>query len=222
MGVCLTVRTTGETARAVTSTPRRTPDHDAIPGGALRIRLQPALCLADDHFYEFCRFNRELRIERDTEGEVTIMGPAGWESARKNAEITSQLQAWTRQDGTGTAADSSAGYLLPNGAVRSPDASWVSNTRLASVTAEQRSRFLPLCPDFVVELRFPADRLPALQDKMAEYIANGTVLGWLIDPSNREVFVYRPGRDVESLDGPESLSGDPLMAGFELRMDDIW
>ena len=128
------------------------------------------------------------------------MGPAGWESARMNAEITSRLQAWATQDGTGTAADSSAGYLLPNGAVRSPDASWVRNARLASVTAEQRSRFLPLCPDFVVELRSPADRLPALQDKMAEYIANGAVLGWLIDPSNREVFVYRPGVDVERLD----------------------
>ena len=150
------------------------------------------------------------------------MGPAGWESARKNAEITAQLQAWARQDGTGTAADSSAGYLLPNGAVRSPDASWVSNARLASVTAEQRSRFLPLCPDFVIELRSPADRLPALQDKMAEYIANGAVLGWLIDPSNREVFVYRPGWDVERLDEPESLSGNPVMVGFELRMGGLW
>ena len=206
----------------MTSALHRTPDHETIVGGALRVRLQPALCPTDDHFYEFCRFNRELRIERDTEGEVTIMGPAGWESARKNAEITAQLQAWARQDGTGTAADSSAGYLLPNGAVRSPDASWVSNARLASVTAEQRSRFLPLCPDFVIELRSPADGLPALQDKMAEYIANGAVLGWLIDPSKREVFVYRPDRDVERLDEPDCLSGDPLMAGFELRMDRIW
>lgn len=221
MGVSLIVRTTGETAPAVISAPHRTSDHDAIPGGALHVRLQPALCPTDDHFYEFCRFNRELRIERDAEGKVTIMGPAGWESARMNAEITSRLQAWARQDGTGTAADSSAGYLLPNGAVRSPDASWVRNVRLASVTAEQRSRFLPLCPDFVVELRSQADRLPALQDKMAEYIANGAVLGWLIDPSNREVLVYRPGVDVERLDEPDSLSGDPLMAGFDLCMGGI-
>ena len=212
----------GEAARAVTSARHRTPDHDAISGGALRIRLQPALCPTDDHFYEFCRFNRELRIERDAEGEVTIMGPAGWESARMNAEITSQLQAWARQDGTGAAADSSAGYLLPNGAVRSPDASWVRNARLSSVTTEQRSRFLPLCPDFVIELRSPADRRPALQDKMAEYVANGAELGWLIDPSNREVFVYRPGPDVERLDQPDSLSGDPAIAGFTLRMSGIW
>ena len=126
------------------------------------------------------------------------------------------------QDGTGAAADSSAGYVLPNGAVRSPDASWVSNARLASVTAEQRSRFLPLCPDFVIELRSPADRLPALQDKMAEYVANGASLGWLIDPLNREVFVYRPGLDVERFDQPESLSGHPVVTGFELRMGGIW
>ena len=206
----------------MSTAPQSIPDHDAIADGALRIRLQPALCPTDDQFYEFCRLNPEMRIERGAEGEVTIMAPAGWESARKNAEITFQLQAWARQDATGTAADSSAGYLLPNGAVRSPDASWVTNARLASVTAEQRSRFLPLCPDFVVELRSPADRLPALQAKMAEYMANGAALGWLIDPSNREVFVYRPGRDVERIDQPESLSGDPVMAGFTLRMSGIW
>lgn len=212
----------GEAVRAVSTVQHRVPDHDAIVGGVLRVRLQPALCPTDDQFYEFCRLNRELRIERGSGGEVAIMPPAGWESARKNARITYQLEAWAMQDGTGTAADSSAGYVLPNGAVRSPDASWVSDARLASVTAEQRSRFLPLCPDFVIELRSPADRLPALQDKMAEYMANGASLGWLIDPSNREVFVYRPGLDVERLDQPESLSGDPLMTGFELRMEDVW
>ena len=206
----------------MTSTPHRSADHEAIPGGALRVRLQPALCPTDDHFFEFCRLNRELRIERDTEGEVTIMGPAGWESARMNSEITAQLQTWARQDGTGTAVDSSAGYLLPDGAVRSPDASWLSNARLASVTTEQRLRFLPLCPDFVIELRSPTDRLSTLQDKMAEYIANGAALGWLIDPLNRQVLVYRPGMDAERLDEPDSLSGDPMMAGFELEMNDVW
>ena len=212
----------GEAVRTVSTAQHRMQDNDAIVGGPLRVRLQPALCPTDDQFYEFCRLNRELRIERGAEGEVTIMPPAGWESARKNARITYQLEAWAMQDGTGAAADSSAGYVLPNGAVRSSDASWISNTRLASVTAEQRSRFLPLCPDFVIELRSPADRLPALQGKMAEYIANGTSLGWLIDPLNREVFVYRPSLDVERLDSPESLSGHPVMTGFELRMGDIW
>ena len=132
-----------EAVRAVTTAQHRIPDHDPIAGGALRIRLQPALCPTEDQFYEFCRLNRELRIERGAEGEVTIMPPAGWESARRNAVITAQLQVWATRDGSGTAADSSAGYVLPNGAVRSPDASWVNNARLASVTAEQRSRFLP-------------------------------------------------------------------------------
>ena len=211
-----------EAVRAVTTAQHRIPDHDPIAGGALRIRLQPALCPTEDQFYEFCRLNRELRIERGAEGEVTIMPPAGWENARRNAVITAQLQVWATRDGSGSTADSSAGYVLPNGAVRSPDASWVNSARLASVTAEQRSRFLPLCPDFVIELRSPADRLPALQDKMAEYITDGTSLGWLIDPLNREVFVYRPGLDVERLDEPESLSGHPVMTGFELRMGGIW
>ena len=200
----------------------RIPDHDVIVDGVLRVRLQPALCPTDDQFYEFCRINRELRIERCAEGEVTIMPPAGWESARRNAVITAQLQDWATRDGSGTAADSSAGYVLPNGAVRSPDASWVSNARLASVTAEQRLRFLPLCPDFVIELRSPADRLSALQGKMAEYMTNGASLGWLINPLNREVFVYRPGLGVERLDQPENLVGHPVMTGFELRMGGIW
>ena len=212
----------GEETRAVAIVQHRSPGEDAIAGGALRIRLQPALCPTDDQFYEFCRINRELRIERGTEGEVTVMPPAGWESARRNAEITAQLQAWATRDGKGVAADSSAGYALPNGAVRSPDASWVSNARLATVTEEQRSRFLPLCPDFVIELRSPADRLPALQDKMIEYVANGVALGWLIDPVNREVFVYRPGPDVERLEEPGSLSAHPVLVRFELRMGDIW
>ena len=212
----------GEGAEAVAAVQQHIPADDAVGGGALRVRLQPAMCPTDEQFYEFCRLNRELRIERGAEGEVTIMAPAGWESARRNAEVTSQLQAWAREDGTGAAADSSAGYVLPNGAVRSPDASWVSNARLASVAPEQRSRFLPLCPDFVIELRSPGDRLPALQDKMADYVANGAALGWLIDPVNRQVFVYRPGREVERLDEPESLSGSPALSGFDLRMGAIW
>lgn len=212
----------GEGTEAVAAVQQHMPADDAVGGGALRVRLQPAMCPTDEQFYEFCRLNRELRIERGAEGEVTVMAPAGWESGRRNAEITAQLQVWARENGTGVATDSSAGYVLPNGAVRSPDASWVSNARLASVAPEQRSRFPPLCPDFVIELRSPGDRMPSLQDKMAEYMANGTALGWLIDPMNREVFVYRPGREMERLVEPESLSGSPPLSGFKLRMGDIW
>lgn len=212
----------GEGTEAVAAVQQRIPGDNGAGGGTLCVRLHPAMCPTDEQFYEFCRFNRELRIERGAEGEVTIMAPAGWESGRRNAEITAQLQVWAREDGTGTAADSSTGYVLPNGAVRSPDGSWVSNARLASVAPEQRSRFLPLCPDFVIELRSPGDRLPALQDKMAEYVANGAALGWLIDPMNRQVFVYRPGLNVERLDEPEGLSGYSPLAGFTLEMSDIW
>ena len=200
----------------------RVQDRDLTATAGLLIRFQPALCPTEDQFYEFCRINRELRIERNAEGGVAVKGPAGWETAEKNAEITFQLKGWATRDGTGRAVDSSAGYLLPNGAIRSPDASWVRNERLASVTPEQRSRFLPLCPDFVIELRSPTDELAMLQDKMAEYIANGTELGWLIDPLNRQVFVYRPGLDVETQDAPDSVSANSMLQGFRLRMGEVW
>ncbi|MDE0371354.1 MAG: Uma2 family endonuclease [Rhodospirillales bacterium] len=199
--------------------------HDRHEGSAatrLLVRLQPALCPTEDEFYEFCRINRELRIERNARGGIAVMGPAGWETAERNAQITFQLMGWATADGTGRAADSSAGYLLPNGAMRSPDASWISNERLASVAPEQRSKFLPLCPDFVIELRSPTDRLGRLQEKMAEYMANGAQLGWLIDPSSRQVFVYRGGSEVETLDAPDRVSGAPLLEGFRLRTESIW
>ena len=190
--------------------------------GGVIVRLQPALCPTDERFYEFCRLNDELRIERDAGGEVSIMPPAGWETAAKNLEIAAQLHGWSRTNGSGRAADSSAGYVLPNGAMRSPDASWVSNERLAHLTVDERSRFLPVCPDFVIELRSPTDRLTALQVKMAEYLANGSALGWLIDPANRRVFVYQAGADVEELDSPVSVAGDPVLAGFRLILAEVW
>lgn len=189
--------------------------------GAIVVRLQGALCPTDEQFYEFCRLNNELRIERDGTGDVSIMPPAGWETAAKNAEITHQLQDWARMDGTGRAADSSAGYVLPNGAVRSPDASWVSNERLAALSEDQKTRFLPICPDFVIELRSATDPLPQLKAKMAEYLACGAVLGWLIDPANRQVVVYRPQLPAEELDSPTSVSGDPELPGFRLQLADV-
>ena len=194
---------------------------DSIAPGML-VRLRPALCPTEDDFYEFCRINADLRIERNADGGITIMEPAGWGTGTKNARITSQLTVWAIADGTGEAGDSSTGYRLPNGAVREPDASWVSNERLAATTPEERLKFLPLCPDFAIELSSPTDRLGNLKAKMAEYVANGAKLGWLIDPIQRQVFVYRPGSEVETLDAPDEVSGEPLLKGFRLRTEQLW
>ena len=193
----------------------------AANGSALLVRLPPPLSLTDDRFFEFCRLNRELRIERTAGGELSIMAPAGGDSSDRNAEITFQLRRWAKRDGTGRTFDSSGGFRLPNGAVRSPDASWVSSARLAVLTEEQRAGFIPLCPDFVVELRSSSDSLPVLQDKMREYMDNGARLGWLIDPSGGKVFVYRPDSAPEQLAAPASVSADPVLPGFRLEMDEI-
>ena len=190
--------------------------------GVLFLALPPVVRLDDDQFYELCRLNRELRIERAAGGGLSIMPPAGGETSRGNAEIARQLGNWARRDRTGASFDSSCGFVLPNGAIRSPDASWVLQERLNILTERQRSRFLPLFPDFVVELRSPTDSLPVLQDKMREYVDNGTSLGWLIDPQRREVFVYRSDGSVECLRAPEHVSAEPLMAGFCLELHEIW
>ena len=188
---------------------------------AVLLRLPPDLHLTDDQFYEFCRLNRELRIERTAQGGLVIMAPAGGDASDKNAEITMQLRLWAKRDGTGRTFDSSGGFVLPNGATRSPDASWVRHGRLAALTAEERAKFLPLCPDFVIELRSLTDGLSALQDKMSEYMENGAQLGWLIDPLGGQVFVYRPGAPVERLEEPDSVSADPVLPGFRLELAEL-
>ena len=188
----------------------------------LLVHFQPVLQLTDDQFYELCQLNRELRIERTAQGELLIMPPAGWETSEYNAEICMQLRQWAKREGTGTTTDSSGGFILPNTAVRSPDAAWIRHDRLATLTAEQRRKFLPLCPDFVLELRSPTDSLSVLQDKMQEYMENGAQLGWLIDPVRRQVFIYRPDLPVEQLEKPDSVSGEPLLPGFRLDLREIW
>ena len=188
----------------------------------LLVHFQPVLQLTDDQFYELCQLNRELRIERTAQGELLIMPPAGWETSEYNAEICMQLRQWAKREGTGTTTDSSGGFILPNTAVRSPDAAWIRHDRLATLTAEQRKKCLPLCPDFVLELRSPTDSLSVLQDKMQEYMENGAQLGWLIDPVRRQVFIYRPDLPVEQLEQPDSVSGEPLLPGFRLDLREIW
>lgn len=188
----------------------------------LVLDTRPIFEMSNEMFFNFCQANRDWRIERNAQGEVFIMPPAGGETSGKNAILTTALTTWSLQDGTGVAFDSSGGFDLPNGATRSPDAAWVKKSRLATLTAEQKKRFLPLCPDFVIELRSPSDALKMLQEKMQEYIDNGAQLGWLLDAPNRRVFVYRPGRAVERVENPSSLSGDPELPGFVLDLAKIW
>lgn len=176
----------------------------------------------EDVFYELCRQNPDLRLERSAKGEVIIMPPTGWETGNKNAEINRQLGNWARQDDTGKIGESSTGFKLPNGADRSPDASWVERSRLAQVNLEQRKKFLPLCPDFAIELRSPSDDLDTVKAKMDEYIACGLRLGWLIDLETRTVYVYRPGTAVEELTDSEEVSADPELPGFTLDLREIW
>ena len=186
------------------------------------LNLPKARRLSDDEFFECCQLNRDLRMERTAEGRLSIMPPTGFTASDRNAEITHQLRSWAKRDGTGRTADSSGGYRLPNDAVRSPDASWIRKDRLATVSLETLEGFLPLCPDFVLELRSPTDTLATLQAKMVEYMENGAQLGWLIDPSDRTVYIYRPGEPVERLRAPASVSGEDVLPGFELLLGEVW
>jgi len=186
------------------------------------VQLRPVLELTDEQLYQVSQINRDLRIERNAQGDLVIMPPTGGETGKRNAELTVQLGVWAKRDGTGSTFDSSTGFRLPNRAVRSPDASWVRHSRLDGLTPEERKTFLPLCPDFVVELRSATDSLRVLQEKMQEYIASGALLGWLVDVERRLVYVYRPNEPVEELSEPPTLRGDPLLPGFVLDLNEIW
>jgi Uma2 family endonuclease len=188
----------------------------------LIVQLRPVLDLTDDQFLELSQLNRDLRMELTAQRELIIMPPTGGEAGDRNAELTMQLRSWAKRDGTGSTFDSSTGFRLPDRAVRSPDGSWVRRSRLDALTPEQMKEFIPLCPDFVVELRSPTDSLNVTQEKMQEYIENGALLGWLIDPEQRRVYVYRPNQRVEEMREPESLAGDPLLPGFVLDLNEIW
>ena len=189
----------------------------------LVLQMPKGLDLTDDQFFEFCVLNRELlRIERTAEGKILIMSPNGARGSHQNLEISGQLYFWAKSDGTGVAFDSNGGFTLPNNAMRSPDAAWVARDRLASFTEEEKGKFLPLCPDFVIELRSRTDRLDDQKQKVEEYISNGARLAWLIEPFERHVFVYRPGRPTLQLAGPPSVDAAPELPGFVLDLAKIW
>jgi Uma2 family endonuclease len=187
---------------------------------ALILNLLPTIELTDEQFFQLCLNNRDLRLERTAQGELIIMPPTGWGSGNRNGRLTQRLFNWTDADGTGLAFDSSTGFKLPNGANRSPDASWVSRERLEALNPDP-TRFLPIAPDFAVELRSDSDSLKTTQQKMQEYIDCGVRLGWLIDPQNQQVEIYRQGKEVEVLHSLTSLSGEDVLPGFVLDLSQI-
>jgi Uma2 family endonuclease len=187
---------------------------------ALTLNLDPVIHLTDDQFYQLCQVNRDVRFERNAKGHLIIMPPTGGETGDRNAEITFQLRAWSKKGG-GKSFDSSTGFKLPNGADRSPDTAWVKQERWEALTPEQRQKFPPLAPDFVVELRSASDDLKLLRDKMQEYLDNGVRLGWLINPQDQQVEIYRLGQKVEVLRSPTTLSGNDVLPGFVLELKGI-
>ena len=188
----------------------------------LVLQMPPVWEINADNFFEFCQLNSHLRIERNATGKLIIMPLTGSETGNRNLKLTQQLANWTDRDGRGIEFDSSAGFVLPNGATRSPDASWIELSRWNSLSTEQKSKFAPICPDFVVELKSPSDSLEILQEKMQEYIDNGASLGWLIDRSAKQVYIYIPDAEVKCLNNPSTLTGDPLLSGFILDLTKIW
>ena len=182
-----------------------------------------SLKLTPEKFALLCAANRDLRIEKTAQEELVIMAPAFPETSRKNGELFFQLRLWAGTDGRGVCFESSGGFTLPNGAERSPDAAWILRERYEALPLAQRAkRFAPIAPDFVIELRSESDRLKPLQAKMQEYAANGARLGWLIDPKNKTVHIYRPDGAAEILENPESVSGEEVLPGFVLRLGEIW
>jgi Uma2 family endonuclease len=188
----------------------------------LVLRLAPVIGMSNEQFFELCQLNRDLRLERTSQGDLVIMPPTGGETGRTNFELTVLFGHWVHADGSGVGFDSSTGFTLPNGAKRSPDLAWVKRARWEALTPEQRKGFAPLCPDFVMELRSPSDALEYVQAKMQEYLDNGAQLGWLIDPIERKVYIYRPQAPVECFDNPPAISGEPVLPGFVLELGRVW
>lgn len=187
----------------------------------MALALPSTLRVTPEQFWQICQANPDAFLELNASGEIETMSPTGWQSGRRNASITAQLVSWVNQTGLGTAFDSSSGFRLPNGAVRSPDAAWVSDEKMARVSVDQPDQFFPGCPDFVIELVSASDDVEQLRAKMGEYLDNGLALEWLIIPQMRKVEIYRPGQGVEVLSEPGIISAEPVLPGFALRLVDI-
>lgn len=178
--------------------------------------------ITDDEFENLCRRNPDLQIELTKEGELVIMPPTGGETGIRNFSLIVEFGKWLEKNQNGVGFDSSTLFILPNGARRSPDLAWVKKEKWDALSEEEKKKFPPFCPDFVVELRSPSDLPGNLRAKMEEYIENGAALGWLIDPLERKVYVYRPNAEIRILENPESVSGEPELKDFTLDMAKIW
>ena len=186
------------------------------------LRLRPVIDISTDQLLELSSINDDLRFELSAEGDLIIMSPTGSEIGDSCSEINFQLRSWAKQDGAGRVFGSSTGFALPNGAKRSPDVSWIAQDRWETLSREQRRTLAPLCPDFVVELKSPSDRITTLKRKMDEWIDSGARLGRLIDPDAKHIYIYRPNAPVEQLANPESVSGEPVLPSFTLDLREIW
>ena len=189
---------------------------------AVIVNFNSIIKLTDEEFYRLCRENPDVNFERNVKGELIIMSPTGGETGNRNFEIYIDLGIWNRQTRLGVCFDSSTCFNLPKGGDRSPDVAWIKQERWDALTPEQKEKFPPICPDFVVELMSPSDRLKATQDKMKEYLDNCARLGWLINCQNQTVEIYRQGQEVEVLQSPETLSGEDILPGFVLNLQAIW
>jgi Uma2 family endonuclease len=189
---------------------------------AITLDLTPFVQLSDDQFYQLCQNHRELKFERTAQGELVIVAPVGGEGGSWEADLIGDLVYWNRRTKLGKVFSSSTCFKLPNGADRSPDAAWVSSERWSQLTAKQQKKFPPLCPDFVIELRSESDALEPLQRKMQEYVDNGLHLGWLVNPQQRQVEVYRANQDKQVLENPTQLSGEDVLPGFVFNLSLLW
>jgi Uma2 family endonuclease len=189
---------------------------------AFRVTLDVReLRLNDDEFLGLCRDNPDLRLELTANGELIVMSPTGSDTGWKDSRINFRLAEWSERDGSGVCFSSSTGFTLPNGAKRSPDASWILRERWNRLSTDERLGLAPLCPDFVVELRSPSDHLADIHDKMEEYIRNGARLGWLLDPIESRVWIYRPGAAPERRDNPGELDGEAVLPGFRFDFQEL-
>ncbi|MDB9514815.1 Uma2 family endonuclease [Kamptonema animale CS-326] len=188
----------------------------------ITLNLNPIIQLTEEQFFQLCQENSDIQLERNAKGELIVMPPTGGEAGKSKVKAIVTLAIWNEQTQLGEVFDSSTGFTLPNKANRSPDASWVEKSRWEALTPEQREKFIPLCPDFVIEILSPSDRLSKTQEKMQEYIENGCHLGWLIKRKKQEVEIYRPGKEAELLKSPQTLSGEDVLPGFTLNLQRIW